>query len=46
MLPLQGAPGSIPGGETKANEHVKDRDEKKDQLSPQFEKGLDAILTR
>ena len=23
-----------------ANEHVKDRDEKKDQLSPQFEKGL------
>ena len=34
-----------------ANEHVKDRDEKKDQLSPQFEKGLeeraaDAILMR
>ena len=24
-----------------ANEHVKDRDEKKDQLSPQFEKGLE-----
>ena len=29
-----------------ANEHVKDRDEKKDQLSPQFEKGLHGTSTR
>ena len=29
-----------------ANEHVKDRDEKKDQLSPQFEKGLEETAAR
>lgn len=29
-----------------ANEHVKDRDEKKDQLSPQFEKGLEERAAR